>query len=250
GPRGQGQGGAGGEGSGDLAERFCFGDCPMGIKKSTNGYNGHFNRSKLRPKPSSASRQPAATIGMLEWFRPGEHDRVDSVLDDLQTLGVKELRTGISWADWHTPEGEAWYAWLIPQLSRRVNVLPCFLYTPPSWGDAPKTSAPPQELKSYADFIDLMVTRFGKHFEWVELWNEPNNLREWDVTLDPYWYKFSEMIGAAAYWCRQLGKKVVLGGMSPIDPNWLKLMGERGLLPHLDAVGVHGFPVTFEFYWE
>ncbi len=187
---------------------------------------------------------------MLEWFRPGEHERVDRVLADLKRLGVGSLRTGISWADWHTPEGEAWYAWLFPQLARHVNVLPCFVYTPPSWGVVPKTSSPPRDPKSYADFLDLMITRFGKHFEWVELWNEPNNLREWDVTFDPFWNTFSEMAGCAAYWAHQRGKKTVLGGMSPIDPNWLRLMCQRGLIRHLDAIGIHGFPVTFEFYWE
>jgi len=67
----------------------------------------------------------------------------------------------ISWAECCLPEGEAWYAWLFPQLARRVNVLPCFVDTPPFWGVAPKTSAPPGNLKSYADFLDVMITRFG-----------------------------------------------------------------------------------------
>ena len=69
--------------------------------------------------------------------------------------------------------------------SRHVNVLPCFVYTPPSWGVAPKTSAPPAEPQAYADFLDLMITRFGKHFEWVELWNEPNNLRALGCNAGP-----------------------------------------------------------------
>jgi CDP-paratose 2-epimerase len=181
---------------------------------------------------------------MLEWFRPGEHDRVDRVLDDLARLNVTELRTGISWADVCTSEGEDWYAWLLPQLARRVNVLPCFVDTPPGWGVAPRTSAPPGNLKSYADFLDVLITRYGRYFEWIELWNEPNDPRKWDAELDPYWWKFSEMIGNAAYWARHRGKKTVLGGMRPIDPNWLRLMGERGLLQHIDAVGVHGFAGT------
>jgi CDP-paratose 2-epimerase len=206
--------------------------------------------TKRQPAAARPSRHAGPTLGMLEWFRPGEHDRVDRVLDDLQALGVNSLRTGISWADWHTPEGEAWYAWLFPQLSRRVEVLPCFMYTPPSWGVASKTSAPPQDPRSYADFIDLMIKRFGKHFEHVELWNEPNDLRAWDVSLDPYWFKFSEMVGAAAYWAKQCGKKTVLGGMSPIDPAWLRLMGERGLLKYIDAVGVHAFPALSDNKWE
>ncbi|HSV16247.1 MAG TPA: GDP-mannose 4,6-dehydratase, partial [Tepidisphaeraceae bacterium] len=198
-----------------------------------------------RPAP-----RVARTVGMLEWFRPGEHDRVDRVLADLHALGVTELRTGVSWADWHTAEGEAWYAWLFPQLARQVNLLPCFLYTPPSWGVAPKTSAPPRDPRSYADFIDLMIRRFGKHFEYLELWNEPNNLRQWDVALDPYWFTFSEMVGAAAYWAKQCGKKTVLGGLSPVEPGWLRLMGDRNLLQYIDAVGIHAFPGSSEAKWE
>jgi CDP-paratose 2-epimerase len=200
------------------------------------------NQPDPSPPNHKPTRRPSATVGMLEWFRPGDHDGVDRVLDDMERIGVRELRTGISWADWHAPDGEAWYAWLFPQLSRRVNVLPCVLYTPPSLALAPKPNAPPRDPKDYADFIDVMITRFGKHFEWLEIWNEPNNLHGWDVTLDPYWFRFSKMAGAAAYWARQRGKKTLLGGLNPIDPNWLRLMGERGLLQYIDAVGIHGYP--------
>jgi CDP-paratose 2-epimerase len=225
----------------------------MSVNRKTarngNGQNGRVRRS-LRLVKGAPGRKAGARIGMLEWFRPGEHDRVDGVLDDLHALGVSELRTGISWADAWTPEGEAWYAWLFPQLARRVNLLPCFVDTPPSWGVAPKTSAPPGNLKVYADFLDTVITRYGKYFEWLELWNEPNDPRKWDQELDPYWVKFSEMIGNAAHWAHHRGKKTVLGGMRPIDPAWLRTMGERGILAHIDAVGVHAFPGTSEAQWE
>ena len=195
-------------------------------------------------------RYSQPVVGLLEWFRPGEHSRVAQVLADLRTLGLSELRTGVSWADWHTKEGQEWYEWLLPRLSSEANILPCFLYTPPSLGIAPKTSSPPTDPKRYADFIDQMITRFGHCFEWIEFWNEPNNLREWDVTLDPEWRVFSEMVGGAAYWARQHGKKTVLGGISPIDPNWVRLMSERGVLSLIDAVGIHGFPGTFDYSWD
>ena len=38
------------------------------------------------------------TLGILEWLRPGEEERVEQLLIDLRTIGIKELRTGISWA--------------------------------------------------------------------------------------------------------------------------------------------------------
>ena len=194
------------------------------------------------------TRGPA--VGVVEWFRPGEEAHVEEVLADLRALGVRHLRTGVSWADWHTSDGERWYEWLLPRLAREVEVLPCFTYTPPSLGVKPKTSAPPRRPRDYADFLDTMITRFGDGFEWVELWNEPNNLSDWDWRLDPEWRAFSEMVGAAANWARERGKRVALGGMAPTDPNWLRLMAKRGALDRVDAIGIHAFPGTWEFDWE
>ena len=98
---------------------------------------------KMRPLPEGGNARKSGRLGVLEWFRIGEHDRVDQVLDDLKTLGVMELRTGVSWADACTPEGDAWYAWLLPQLARRVNVLPCFVDTPPGWAQRRRRARPP-----------------------------------------------------------------------------------------------------------
>jgi CDP-paratose 2-epimerase len=188
--------------------------------------------------------------GFVEWFRPGEFERVESVLEKALALDVREIRTGICWADWYTSEGDGWYAWLLPRLAAQVNVLPCFLYTPPSLGIAPKFSSPPRVPKAYADFLDVMITRFGDLFEWMELWNRPNSPGEWDSRMDPEWKIFSEMIGGAAYWIRKRGKKAVLSGVWPPNPQWLDLMNQRGVLSYIDAVGVHGFPSTPEFGWQ
>jgi CDP-paratose 2-epimerase len=201
--------------------------------------------SPLLPEPPADK-----AIGVVEWFRPGEYERVERVLVDCRMLGVKALRTAVSWADWHTPVGGEWYTWLLPRLAAELDLLPCFLYTPPSLGVEPKTSAPPRDPQAYADFLDQMLTLFGSYFEWVELWNEPNNLLDWDWRLDPKWWIFSEMVGRAAYWAQYCGKKTVLAGMCPTDPHWLALMCERGVMQYIDAVGVHGFPGTWEFGWD
>lgn len=185
-------------------------------------------------------------VGVVEWFRPGEHDRVEQALTRLAAIGVQRLRTGVSWADYHRDGGAAWYDWLLPRLARDVEVLPCFTYTPPSLGVEAKASSPPRDPKAYADFLDLVVGRHGRAFEWVELWNEPNNLNNWDWQLDFEWHVFSAMVGAAAYWMRSLGKKTVLGGTCPTDPHWLHLMCQRGVMAYIDAIGVHGFPGTWD----
>ena len=196
-----------------------------------------------------AAKEKAPMIGTIEWFRPGEYERVERVLEGVQKLGIVKLRTGFSWADYHTELGRRWYAWLMPRLAREVEVLPCFTYTPPSRGIEPKTSSPPREPKDYADFIDVAITELGEHFEWVELWDQPNNLSSWDWRMDPDWEIFRRMLSMAAYWCHQRGKKTVLGGMCPTDPVWLDLLARHEVLLHIDAVGVHGFPGTWEHDW-
>lgn len=200
---------------------------------------------------SQNKNSSSPVLGILEWFRPGEYEEVKTAIADLKRLGISHLRTGISWADWYVEGTEEWYDWLFKKLEEQnIEILPCFLYTPPSIGEMEKTSAPPKDLKAYADFIDLMITKYGEHFEWVELWNEPNNKIEYDFTLDYSWNKFATMITMAANWAKERGKKTLLGGMSPIDPNWLKMMVDQGVIEKIDAVGIHGFPHVFDQQWK
>lgn len=184
-------------------------------------------------------------LGLVEWLRPGDHERAERLIADMRAMGITHLRTGVSWADYYTEEGRAWIDWMLPRLAREVEVLPCVTYTPPSIAIAPKSSAPPRDTKAYADFLDVLVSAHGKHFEWVELWNEPNNINDWDWRLDPEWRMFSDMIVKAAYWMRRRGKKTVLGGMCPTDPNWIRVVGEAGALENIDAISLHGFPGTW-----
>ncbi len=189
-------------------------------------------------------------LGVVEWLRPGEEARVAGVLARCREIGAKRLRTGVSWADWWAPGGPAWYRWLLPTLAAEVEVLPCVHYTPPSLGLVEAANAPPRDPKAYADFLDVLVTELGGTFDWVELWNEPTNLLDWDWRLDPEWRTFATMIGGAAYWMHQRGKKVLLGGNAPTDLHWLREMGRAGVLAHIDAVGLHGFPGTWSVGWQ
>ncbi|HEX3756895.1 MAG TPA: SDR family NAD(P)-dependent oxidoreductase [Rhizomicrobium sp.] len=192
--------------------------------------------------------KPPATpaLGFVQWFRPGEHQHVREAADALEAMGVSQLRTHLSWAEYWAAGGEAWYDWLLGTLGQRFDLLPCLHYTPPDLAESGRSSGPPRDLKALADFVDLVINRHGKHFEWLELWNEPNNLLDWDWRLDFDWMKFCKMFGAAAYWAQQRGKRVVLPASCPTDLNWLRLMGERGILDVVNAIGIHGFPDTWE----
>jgi beta-xylosidase len=86
--------------------------------------------------------------------------------------------------------------------------------------------------------------------EAVMLWNEPNNLSHWDFKADPEWKRFAEMTIAGARAARRANPElpIVLGGISPIDPNFMQLMGSHGVLDHIDIVAVHGFPLDWN-HW-
>jgi len=82
------------------------------------------------------------------------------------------------------------------------------------------------------------------------IWNEPNNKSHWDRELDPDWEVFAEMARLAGQAIRAENSRVprVLGGISPIDPVFIRKMGERGTLAEMDAVAVHGFPLDWNLW--
>jgi beta-xylosidase len=87
--------------------------------------------------------------------------------------------------------------------------------------------------------------------EAVMLWNEPNNLSHWDFKIDSEWKMFANMAIAGACAVRQVNPelKIVLGGISPIDPNFVRLMGSHGVLDAVDIVALHGFPLDWN-HWQ
>jgi beta-xylosidase len=82
------------------------------------------------------------------------------------------------------------------------------------------------------------------------IWNEPNNKSHWDFEADPGWEVFARMasLAGAAIAAEAPGLPRVLGGISPIDPDFMRLMAARGVLDHVDAVAVHGFPLDWN-HW-
>ncbi|MBV9135954.1 MAG: beta-xylosidase [Hyphomicrobiales bacterium] len=82
------------------------------------------------------------------------------------------------------------------------------------------------------------------------IWNEPNNKSHWDPEIDPDWKRFAEMaIGAAdAITAENPRLPKVLGGISPIDAQFVMNMKGQNVLDHVDAVAVHGFPLDWNLW--
>ncbi|MCK6528778.1 glycosyl hydrolase [Myxococcota bacterium] len=87
--------------------------------------------------------------------------------------------------------------------------------------------------------------------EAVMFWNEPNNKSHWDFELDPSWERYAEMVRLAgdAVGTSVPGLVRVLGGMSPVDPDFARNMIARGVMERVDVVAVHGFPLDWN-HWQ
>ncbi|MCP3395417.1 beta-xylosidase [Bradyrhizobium sp. CCGB12] len=86
--------------------------------------------------------------------------------------------------------------------------------------------------------------------EAAKIWNEPNNKSHWDIAIDPDWRQFASLAIAA---CRAIrgarpALQRVLGGISPIDPSFIRNMQAQGVLDDFDAVAVHGFPLDWNLW--
>lgn len=196
-------------------------------------------------------------FGICQWFHLGDDRLLEATVGALDRLGVRHLRTGISWADWHRPGGRAWYDRQMRTLAEAdLEILLSVWHTPPSLSVAPeleRCSVPPARTKDYADFIDLVIDRYGDLFQHLELWNEPNNPYKWDPAFDPDGQRYAELVCNAGHWARQRGKTPILGGMTLLDYGFVERMHRFQAYQFVDIVGIHAFPHMWEPFatdWE
>ena len=86
--------------------------------------------------------------------------------------------------------------------------------------------------------------------EAVMFWNEPNNKSHWDFEIDPEWTLFGEMAIAASQAIKAENGRMpcVLGGISPIDPLFIRRLTGYGVMDHMDVVALHGFPLDWNLW--
>jgi len=128
-----------------------------------SAYYRHFHMGLLdedgNPKRALglfADYSPA--LGICQWFHFEDH-RLDRAVEWLQRLGVKYLRTGLSWSDTERPNYEAWFDRMMAALEP-FEVTLTFCFTPESKGIVPHYTSAPRNIEEYAEFCARMVKRY------------------------------------------------------------------------------------------
>lgn len=101
----------------------------------------------------------APAMGICQWFHFEDH-RLEDGVRWLKKLGVKKLRTGLSWADSHRPNADAWFDRQMRALED-FDLTVTFCFTPESCGVRPHHTSPPKDPREFADFCARMVRRYA-----------------------------------------------------------------------------------------
>jgi beta-xylosidase len=129
-----------------------------------SSYYRHFYMGLLRedgtPKPAlERFARHAPAMGICQWFHFEDH-RLDDAVAWLKRLGVRHLRTGLSWADSYRPNALAWFDRQMEAL-RDFDVTVTFCFTPEHMGLMPHHTSAPREPQAFAEFCASMIARYA-----------------------------------------------------------------------------------------
>ncbi|MES2712375.1 MAG: beta-xylosidase [Pseudomonadota bacterium] len=129
-----------------------------------SSYYRHFAMGLLRedgtPKPAAETfARHTPDLGICQWFHYQDH-RLDEAVRWMQRLGVRQLRTGLSWADSFRPDALAWFDRQMDAL-RDFDVTVTFCFTPEHRGLEPHHTSPPLVAEEFAEFCGAMVRRYA-----------------------------------------------------------------------------------------
>jgi len=129
-----------------------------------SSYYRHFYMGLVREDgtPKLAMRrfaELAPELGICQWFHFEDH-RLDDGVAWLRRLGVRHVRTGLSWADWLRPDAPRWFDRLVAALDG-FAVTATFCFTPECCGVRPHHTSPPRQIEAFADFCGEMTRRYA-----------------------------------------------------------------------------------------
>ncbi len=129
-----------------------------------SSYYRHFHMGLVRadgsPKPAlERYARHAADMGLMQWFH-FDDPRLDDAVNWMKQLGVKKLRTGLSWADSFREGATDWFDRQMEALAPfDVTVTLCF--TPEHLGVAPHHTSCAKDPQEFADFCAWMIERYA-----------------------------------------------------------------------------------------
>lgn len=129
-----------------------------------SSYYRHFYMGLIRedgsPKPALESyARIADRMGLMQWFH-FEDPRLDDAVRIMRDLGVRKLRTGLSWADRFRPGALDWFDRQMEALEP-FEVMVTYCFTPEHLGVEAHHTSCARDPQAFADFCAEMMERYA-----------------------------------------------------------------------------------------
>ncbi len=122
-------------------------------------YMGLFREDGAAKLAARQFPQFAPALGICQWFHFEDH-RLAEGARILRDLGVKKLRTGLSWADSFRPNALDWFDRQMETLEN-FDLTVTYCFTPEHCGVRAHHTSPPNNPAEYADFCASMTRRYA-----------------------------------------------------------------------------------------
>ncbi|MBJ7340557.1 cellulase family glycosylhydrolase [Mycolicibacterium sp.] len=221
------------------------------------------NTVTMNVLPVAAIDQSSDTIGFADSDLYGMTPaQIDAQLDQMQAMGVNDVRVIIPWAG--VEFYPSYYNWAPVDYmvnaadSRGMGVLGVINSTP-TWATQPgqpALSGAPASPQAYGDFAGLVAQRYAGKVGAYEIWNEPNAAMFYAPQPDPAGY--TDLLKAAYPEIKAADPNAtVIGGvtgagitygnltMNPID--FVNGIYAAGGEPYFDALSFHPYQYTTQF---
>jgi len=170
-----------------------------------------------------------------------------AVLDRLAAAGVKWVRIDMGWSSVQEVSRDQYSQWYIDLAdfvvdaarARGINVLATFWRTPAWANGGQSVVTPPSNVNDYAQAAYWVANHWrGRVAAW-EVWNEPNLDGSWNGTVSQY----VNLLRAAypMFKAGDPGAKVLIGGPSSNDTNWLAAAYQAGAQGSFDVMATHPY---------
>ncbi len=222
------------------------------------------------PTPSATPTISPTPLPFIDPARVGIqiHPRVTQdewryLLSKAQELGVGWIKVQFEW-DLLQPDGpgdestesQMLELYMQDALMRGFQVMISITRAPDWARSTTEANGPPTDPQALADFIQTILDRdFGRALSAIEIWNEPNLIREWTgapMTGSEYMRLFRPAYETITRWSSQSGHRIQLitAGLAPTgtsefsadDRAFLEQMYQAGLANYPDVmVGIHPY---------
>jgi beta-xylosidase len=128
-----------------------------------SSYYRHFHMGLLHedgtPKLGlQAFAEEVDTMGLCQWFHFEDH-RLAEAVTWMRRIGVRHLRTGLSWADSFRPNALDWFDRQMDALAE-FDVTVTFCFTPEHRGIVAHHTSAPLVPEEFAEFCASMIDRY------------------------------------------------------------------------------------------